>query len=58
MTKEELAQRKEKNIEAAKLVLKGADPLLEELIQLGNDLQADISFGYGWKIFAAAGSVV
>ena len=54
MTKEELAQRKEKNIQAAKLVLQGADPPLEELIQLGNDLQADTSFGYAWKMFARA----
>jgi predicted acylesterase/phospholipase RssA len=54
MTKEELAQRKAKNIEAAKLVIKGSDLPLERLITLGKDLQADTSFGYGWKIFARA----
>src|SRR5688572_29471084 len=54
MTKEELLQRKQKNIEAARLVLKGADAPLERLIELGKDLQADTSFGYAWKIFARA----
>jgi predicted acylesterase/phospholipase RssA len=54
MTKQELAQRKENNIEAAKLILRGKDATLEELIKLGKDLKDDTSFGYGWKIFARA----
>ena len=54
MTKEELLQRKQKNIEAARLVLKGADAPLKRLIELGEGLQADTSFGYAWKIFARA----
>lgn len=54
MTRQERDQRKQQNIDRAKLILQGTDATLAELMTLGNDLQADTSFGYGWKIFALA----
>lgn len=54
MTRQERDQRKQENINQAKLILRGTDATLEQLIDLGNDLKADTSFGYGWKIFARA----
>ncbi len=54
MTRQERDQRKQQNIDQAKLILQGADATLAELIKLGDDLKADTSFGYGWKIFARA----
>jgi predicted acylesterase/phospholipase RssA len=54
MTRQERNQRKQKNIDQAKLILQGADTTLAELIKLGDDLKKDTSFGYGWKIFARA----
>ena len=54
MTRQEREQLKQQNIDQAKLILQGADATLTELVDLGNALKADTSFGYGWKIFARA----
>jgi predicted acylesterase/phospholipase RssA len=54
MNRQEREQRKRENVEKAKLILQGADTALEQLRKLGNDLKADTSFGYGWKIFSRA----
>ena len=54
MTRQERDQRKQRNIDRAKLILQGADATLPELMKLGIDLQADTSFAYGWKVFTRA----
>jgi predicted acylesterase/phospholipase RssA len=54
MTRQERNQRKQQNVARAKLILQGSDASLQELTQLANDLKADTSFGYGWKIFSRA----